>query len=469
MIQLAAALEEQLSRRVNKDFPKFLEYINRNYSMQWFHDVIARKCQAVAEGKIKRLMVFVPPQHGKSEITSRMLPAWILGREPQKKIIIASYSATLAHTFSRDAKRAMQTSEYVRAFGYLVGGKGFTNASDMFETTRGGFIKAVGVGGSLTGTPADIAIIDDPVKDALEAYSGTYRERVWEWYLNVLETRLHNNSSVILIMTRWHEDDLAGRLLKAEPGMWDVISLPAIKEGHPSEIDSRQDGEALWEAKHSIEKLRRTQLLSPRTFAALLQQRPSIDGGNIVKAEWFRSISFTEFERMKENAPIVFFADTAYTSKRDNDPTGIIATCKIGGTLYIVHGHKVLYEFPQLCRWLPDYVVDNGYTAASTIRIEPKANGLSVIQQIRELTDLNVMQTAAPSESKDTRLHVASAAIEAGKVCMVDGSWNNDFITEVCGFPAQPHDEYVDVLCYAIDYHITKAGVTGAQLTGLFH
>ena len=168
------------------------------------------------------------------------------------------------------------------------------------------------------------------------------------------------------------------------------------------------------------------------------------------------------------NEPMVFFIDTAYTDKSDNDPTGIIATCKIGNDIYVAHGEKVLMRFPDLLRFLPTYVKEHGYTQASSVRIEPKANGLSVIDQLRATTGLNVVATPSPHDSKETRLNAASPTIESGRVVLVDGAWTEQFIDEVCGFPSKPHDEYVDVLCYAIDYHSKDLRPNG-KLGGFFY
>ena len=339
--------------------------------------------------------------------------------------------------------------------------RGYLRNVDIFETVgRKGFYKAVGVGGSLTGTPVDIAIIDDPVKDALEAYSPTYRERVWEWYTSVLLTRLHNESKQLFIMTRWHDDDLAGRILKKEADKWTVLSIPAIRESlnDGNDFDRRKVGEALWSDRHSLSRLLDQKNRSPRFFSALYQQRPTIEGGNIIKSAWFNKVSLFDFKKKRHGEPIVFFADTAYTEKTSNDPTGIIGTCMIGREIYIVCGKKVNMKFPELCRYLPQYVRDNGYGRGSTLRIEPKANGLSVIDQLRESTNLNVVSTKTPKDSKETRLNVASPFVESGRVYLVDGDWNDEFIEEVCGFPAMPHDEYVDLLAYAVDYHHSAEG-----------
>jgi predicted phage terminase large subunit-like protein len=157
---------------------------------------------------------------------------------------------------------------------------------------------------------------------------------------------------------------------------------------------------------------------------------------------------------MYRNEPITFFADTAYTEKTENDPSGVIGTCKIGNDLYITCAKKVYMKFPELIRFMPDYVRANGYTQKSSVRIEPKANGISVIQQLKDSTDLNVTNTPTPTDDKNTRLNAASPFIECGRVILVAGAWNEEFVDEVCGFPAKAHDEYVDLTCYATDFHL---------------
>jgi len=462
-------LERELHKRdARLRFPVFLDYVTPSYDRQWFHTLIADKCQQLLEGTLgcDRLMLFVPPQHGKSEIVSRKFPAWALGVNPLLKIVGSSYSADLAQQFSRAIQRTIDTSEYGSVFPNTFLNsqrvktdvqRGWLRNVDLFETVGyGGFYKAVGVGGSLTGTPVDLGIIDDPVKDAMEAGSQTYRDRVWDWYTDVFLTRLHNKSKQILIMTRWHEDDLAGRLLEREPEKWAVVTIPAIREDESLKEDPRKVGEALWEQRHSLERLLDVEQRSPRTFAALYQQRPSVAGGNIVKRDWFKHVKVSEFRRIYDDEPIVFFLDTAYTDKTSNDPSGIIATCKIGGDLYVTHAAKVNMKFPDLLRFIPEYARQHGYTRRSTIRIEPKANGLSVIDQLKESTGLNVVATPSPRDSKETRLYAASPTIESGRVILVDGAWNEAFEDEICSFPSKPHDEYVDVLGYAIDYHISS-------------
>jgi phage terminase large subunit-like protein len=461
----------ELRQEAPTNFASFLKYTIPKYHLKWFHRVIAEYCQMLYEGRIKNLMVFIAPQHGKSEIVSRNFPAWALGCNPNLKIIGCSYSSILADGFSTSIQRTINNEKYQTIFsettlngtnGRYV--RGYKRNEDYFDILDyRGFYKAVGVGGSLTGTPADIAIIDDPVKDAMEAYSQNQREKVWDWYTSVLMTRLHNESRQLFIMTRWHEDDLAGRILKYEPQNWTVLKIPAIREtlDDGNDFDPRQVGEPLWPERHSLERLLAAKSRSAKVFSALYQQSPTIEGGNIIRESWFKYITLEAFNSKRQGKelefPIVFFIDTAFTEKTTNDPTGIIGVCCIDGILYITCAEKVNMKFPDLVRHIPVYVKSNGYNRFSSIRIEPKANGISVIDQLEELTNLNVVSTPSPRESKETRLNAASPFVESGKVCIVQGLWNGEFTNEVCGFPAMPHDEFVDLLCYAINYCHSEA------------
>lgn len=462
--QRMALKREKLRLLSPTSFPHFLGYNNTKYELEWFHRLIAEYCQMLLEGKIKNLMVFCPPQHGKSEIISRNFPAWALGCNPDLKIAGCSYSSDLVQQFSRSIQRTISSKEYKDIFPdtYINGYreeknvKGYISNVDLFETVgHSGFYKAVGVCGPLTGTPVDIAIIDDPVKDANEANSITYRQRVWDWYNTVLTTRLHNESKQLFIMTRWHEDDLAGRILRAEPDDWTVLSIPAICEvENDGGLSSRHVGDALWESRHSIAKLLRQKTRSPREFNALYQQHPTIEAGNIVHRDWFMRISKSEFKALRFEEPIHFYLDTAYNKKKarqDNDPSGILAACKIRGNVYIVHVQQMWKEMPELLRFIPEYINSHEGNSESKLHVEPKANGISVIQMLKQTSNINVTQTVTPTDSKEVRLRAVSPRIECGRVYIVEDTWNEDFLDEVCGFPSQPHDEFVDILGYAIN------------------
>jgi hypothetical protein len=295
-LQAYKIIKEAARLKATNNLVAFMQYTNPSYVPVWFHKQISEKCEDLLAGKIKKLMIFVPPQHGKSEIVSRSLPAYAFGKNPNYKIAECSYSADLAESFSRDVQRKIESQAYKEIFPntYLNKSNVRNNAKGNFIRTvekfeiadHNGFYKAVGVGGPLTGNPVDIGIIDDPIKDAIEASSQTYRDRVWDWYLNVFKTRMHNDSKEILMMTRWNKDDLAGRILEAEGAEWEVLVYKGIAEEHKA-IDPRDIGEALWEEKHSAKRLLEYRKLSKQTFAALIQQNPleGQKGGEFLK-QW---------------------------------------------------------------------------------------------------------------------------------------------------------------------------------------
>lgn len=288
-------IQKEIARR---DFCRFVTHTKPDYVLNWHHLLLMQYLQDFAEGKIRKLMVFMPPQHGKSELTSRRLPAFLLGIKPFLKIVGCSYSADLSRSFNRDVQRIITDESYADVFpktmlnssNVKTSAKGsYLRNADIFEVVGNvGFYKSVGVGGSLTGTPVDVGIIDDPVKDVVEANSLTYRARVWDWFNGVFMTRLHNNSQVLITQTRWHEDDLSGRILKQNDAHeWTVLNLAGILENgkkHPK--DPRNIGEALWEDRHSIAKLLKFKTQSPRLFQAMYQQDPRPHEGGLVYPRW---------------------------------------------------------------------------------------------------------------------------------------------------------------------------------------
>ena len=235
----------------------FIKCTYSSYNVQWFHKLLCDKLDEwIAKESGAKLMVFLPPQHGKSEIVTRRLPPFLLGKNPKLKIAICSFAADKASKFNREIQRVIDDEKYREIFPdtFLNGqnvvsntrGSWLRNSVEFETVNHGGGCKCVGVGGPLTGDPVDIGLIDDPIKDYMDAYSPTVRETVWNWYISVFKFRLHNRSKQLLTVTRWHEDDLAGRLLNSDTG-WDVISIPRIKEDNLCAYDNRQIGEVLWD------------------------------------------------------------------------------------------------------------------------------------------------------------------------------------------------------------------------------
>lgn len=273
----------------------FIQFVMPSYEVCWYHRLIASRLDRVVSGEIKRLMIFTPPQHGKSLLVSKHFPAFCFGRNPDLKIVSASYSADLARSVNRDIQRIMDAEDYRVLFPNTklswtnvrtTGTDGmFLRNSDEFEICNyQGDFRSVGVGGGLTGRGFDVGIIDDPIKDRMEATSETYRNRIWDWYNAVFCTRRRDESApIVLIQTRWHQDDLAGRLLARDKGEWTVLTIPAIREDTTCEYDPRKVGEALWPSRFPLSYLEESQAASPYDFASLYQQRPVPREGGMFK------------------------------------------------------------------------------------------------------------------------------------------------------------------------------------------
>lgn len=266
------------ARRARSSLLAFTEFTNPLYERAGHHEQIAAKLEAVERGEIDRLMIFMPPRHGKSELASKRFPAWCLGKKPQRQIIAASYNSDLANDFGRNVRNLVAEPEFTQVF------PGVTLAPDSqaamrMNTNAGGAYVAAGVGTAVTGRGAHIALIDDPFKDREEADSERRRELVWDWYRSTLYTRLMPGGAIVLIQTRWHEDDLAGRLLEQSPEQWDVLELPAISNA----------GEALWPEWYDLQALERIKAtIGPREWSALYQQQPQPDEGTFFQRAWFQ-------------------------------------------------------------------------------------------------------------------------------------------------------------------------------------
>lgn len=258
---------------------RFTEYTNPQYQRAQHHAQIAAKLEAVERGEIDRLMIFMPPRHGKSELASKRFPAWCLGRNPTRQIIAASYNSDLANDFGRNVRNIVAEPEFGQVFpGVALAAD--SQAANRMNTNHGGAYVAAGVGTAVTGRGAHIALIDDPFKDREEADSERRRNTVWDWYRSTLYTRLMPGGAIVLIQTRWHEDDLAGRLLEQEPDQWQVLELPAVSD----------TGQALWPEwydKPALDRIKDT--IGPREWSALYQQKPQPDEGTFFRREWFQT------------------------------------------------------------------------------------------------------------------------------------------------------------------------------------
>jgi predicted phage terminase large subunit-like protein len=315
-----------LNQKSKSSLLTFTKATMPNFKPAGFHKHYYSILTLFADRQIKKLMVFMPPQHGKSEGSTRRLPAYLLGRFPDTKIGIISYSATKARKFNREIQRIIDSAEYREIFpetrlnslhATTVSGQWLRNMDECEIVGSSGGFKTVGVCGPLTGDPVDVLIMDDIYKDAKTAWSPVVRSAIDDWYDTVAETRLHNDSQQLIVFTRWHEMDLAGRLLK-EQGVYDsetnsdgwvVVKYQAIKDGVRTEYDERGEGEPLWPARHNLEKLIRVRKRNPHVFQSLYQQDPKPLEGLMYEHE------FREYEALPVTSRRIVknYTDTADT------------------------------------------------------------------------------------------------------------------------------------------------------------
>lgn len=415
-------------------------------------------CIINREPKPYDLIINIPPGTTKSTLVSVMWPVWLWVLDPTIRIISNSYSGILSVDLAGKSKDIIISDKFRKLFPAVQIRKDMSG-KQHYGNTATGIRYATSTGATITGFHAHVIINDDP-QNPKQAESDQLREQANE-HTKTLSTRKVDkaNTPVVTIMQRLHDEDVTGYLLKRKADNIKHICLPAELSDFVFPSDLREfyvDG--LLDPK----RLGRTTLqeakidLGSRGYAGQYEQRPTALGGNIIKADWFQHISRVEFGVLRTREPIHFFLDTAYDKKSkdsDNDPSGIIGACLIRNNIYITCAAKVYKTFPELIRFLPEYMAAHDFDRArSTLRIEPKANGKSVSQQLKEASDLNVAYTPSPTDDKATRLHAVSPRVECGRVYLVDGDWNEEFEDEVCGFPNKPHDEYVDLLGYAINY-----------------
>lgn len=414
--------------------------------------------EAVERGDIPRLIITMPPRHGKSEVSSKKFPAWFLGRNPEKEIIISSYGADLAYDFSRLARETFR--EWAPdLFGVELAKESGAVGRWGISGHRGG-LTAAGVGGPITGRGAHVAIIDDPFKNDEEANSTTYREKVWNWYLSTLRTRLAPNGAIVLIQTRWHEDDLAGRLIK-EMGNggeeWEVLNLPALAE--ENDPLGRTLEEALWPERFDEKALKTIKkALGTYWWSALYQQNPKSLEGKHFKRQYFRYYGFDgeyyvlnlpDGNQKRWHKSQCFCFQTC-------DPAGSTKTTAdyfVLGT-WVVTPHRELLlrdiirerlegpDQPQLFRvgyqrWAP---VIQG--------VEPTNMGLTLFQTLQRM-GLPLVELK-PDKDKVTRALPMAARYEVGAVYHLQGAaWLDDFEEELIGFNNAENDDQVDVAAYA--------------------
>ena len=404
--------------------------------------IVVEKLEAVERGEIDRLMIFLPPRAGKSMIASQFFPAWFLGRHPDRYVITASYGQELANDFGRKVRNLMVDPLHRAIFpgGALADD---SSAAHRFNLVAGGAYHAVGAGGPVTGRGAHLLLIDDAVKNREEAYSAKSRQALREWYQSVAYTRLMPGAAIVLIQTRWHEDDLAGWLLREHASeRWQVVSLPAIAE---HDEGWRKEGEALWPSRFPLEALARTrEAIGSAAWMAMYQQRPVAEEGAVFRREWWR-----HYQTPPECRRIIFSLDTAFKATESADYSVIEVWGETATGYCLLHVWRQRAEFPELERqvialaeiWRPQAVL-----------IEDAASGQSLVQSLRAETRLPILPVK-PLGDKVARANAVTPLIESGRVHLPEAApWLGDFMDEANGFPAAPHEDMIDALSQALGY-----------------
>ncbi len=411
--------------------------------------LLAHKLEEVERGNIKRLAIFMPPRHGKSQLTSQFFPAWYLGRNPSKFVIATTYAQDLADDFGRSVRNQIQDEDYNRIFNDCTLSKDSSSVR-RFHTTGSGVYYAVGAGGAITGRGAHLLLIDDPIKGREDADSDAMRSNLIDWYRSTAYSRLMPGGSIILIQTRWHEDDLAGWILREtshEP--WEVVELPAVLDEKASKILKRPKGQALWpEAydKKRLEEIKKT--AGSREWNSLYMQRPSAEEGNILKRYWWK-------EWTEDNPPecnyILQSWDTAYTVKSTSDYSavttwGIFEHNGIQNAI-LLSARRERWEFPEL---KSEAIKLYNEFRPDVVLIEAKASGWSLIQELQR-AGIPITPFNPKRADKKTRAHSVTPLFESGRVWYPSSKyWAEDVINQCAQFPSSNYDDLVDSTTQAL-------------------
>jgi predicted phage terminase large subunit-like protein len=441
----ASAARDALLPFVRRMFPR--------YEAAAHHRRIAAALERVERGELDRLLIVMPPRHGKSELASKHFPAWYLGRHPEKRVIACSYTANLAYRFSRQARNVVADPRWPFAVG-LADDLASVQSWDL--ATGGGYI-AAGVGGSITGQGADLLIIDDPVKNAEDADSEVKREHVWQWYQDTAYPRLHDGAAVIVIGTRWHDDDLIGRLLAAQgtgADTWEVLHLPAIDDA----------GAPLWPERYPLpELLRRKVNMSGRMWEAQYQGQPLPAEGGMFPRSWWR-----RYRTLPKLTRIELCLDSAFKEGVANDYSVYALWGTDGqGNAYLIRVWRQRVDFPKL--------IQLGYDAYAwaqgqfpdlhpTLVIEDKASGQSAIQVFAQASFVSGMPRLPVvsfkvdgTQSKVARAEGVTGMVEGGQAHIPErADWLEDWLAEHERFPLGAHDDQVDTTGMALTRLLLK-------------
>ena len=445
-------IQEIRLAKARKGLSYFTLHTKPDYLLGWVHkeicDELDRFLQDVADKKSPRLIITMPPRSGKSELVSRRFPAFALGRNPELQIIATSYSSDLSQRFNRDVQRVIDDEKYFDLFPNTrlsnsrvrTDSRGsYIRTSDLFEIVgHAGAYRSCGVGGGITGQGADILIIDDPIKDRAQAGSKTIRDSIWDWYTSTAYTRLSPGGGVIVMATRWHTDDLIGRLIQrmGEGDTFRIVNYPAIAEH--DELH-RKAGEALHPERYPLSTLLQIQkTIGSRDWEALYQQHPVPDGGALFKLEWFRRWTATSLPPEFDHTLMSW--DMTFKDSKNSDYVVGQVWGKKGPNFYLLDQVRGQWDFVKTKEMVR--VLAHKWPRVVRKLVEDKANGSAVISELKSTVSGFVPIT--PTESKEARASSVTPYFEAGNVFIPEDSaapWVPHYVSELLEFPAGSHDD----------------------------
>ncbi len=428
----------------------------------WHIEYICNELQNVGQRVAKRqhkefdyFIINVPPGSSKSTIISEMYPLWCWTIDPTQRFICASYASTPAEDIAEKCYNIYKSDKFKLLFPEVVNKS--TGGKTNFKNGMKGERYTTSTGSTITGIHAHQRIVDDPMTPAV-AVSDVERETANKWISETLASRKvdENVTVTIVVMQRLHEMDTTGYLLSKKGLRIRHICIPAELTDNVRPIELKEfykDGlfDPIRKGRLALNSAKIE--LGSYGYAGQMLQEPSPREGGILKKNWFPIIKPAA---LPPNKTINFQLDTAYTDKEINDPSAMISYIEDNGTVYITNSISVRMEFPDLCRWIPEHVKEHGYTNTSMIRVEPKASGKSTVQQMKQTTSLNIVESKAPDKDKVTRVKICSPKVEAGKVILVEGHWNESFLAQVAGFPKASHDDEVDCLTAIVERELIK-------------
>lgn len=465
--KLDRSVDQALIFRARKDILAFTLATKDDYEINWHHRELCKKLNAFARGEIRFLMVFMPPRHGKSEVISRRFPAFLHGLFPDLEIMAASYLDSLAGDMTIDVQNIIDSPMYQKIFPdtkiFPSGTKysiGTRNSSEHHIVGRKGKYRGQGIGGSFTGKGAGVILIDDPIKGREIADSLTFRDRLWNFYNNDLFSRLETNlkngrlGQILITQTRWHEDDLSGRLIELmqkDPNavQWDIVNYPAIRVDMDTPSDPRQIGEPLWPKKYGIQQLNQIKAsIRPRAWSSLYQQNPVPDGGGLFKEEMFK---FVDLPNQFDWTFIT--ADTSYKEKQENDFTVFTSFGVIVDELYVTDVWMAQIKAADVELIAESFIRKNIKYGFRGAYIEPKGHGIYLNQKFATKGLMIPSEADLKEFYSDRRLSKVERANNvvphlSHRSLFINNALSNkeDLVAQCLGFPKVKHDDFVDTL-----------------------